>query len=151
MSQTRNGDRATCSLDSSAALDEVLERARKRLLDTPPRGSVVTSGVPPGQGPAQTQAPARVPPSQAIPHAWNTAAIVERLSKKFTAGDRPSVRMRLYERVAAIVARHGEGAYQILSATVAESGFAGRPDRWFARTIKLRLLEAGYWTTEGEW
>lgn len=78
--------------------------------------------------------------------------IVQRLERKFGLGDQPGTRRRLYQRLQNLVDQHGEAAFRVIAETVAESGHARKPDRWFVRSVKLRLQEAGMWlSSEVDW
>jgi len=88
----------------------------------------------------------------ATPTTGSPFSILQRLERKFGLGDQPGTRRRLYQRLQTIVEQHGEMALKVISETVAESGHARKPDRWFVRSVKLRLQEAGMWAqTPVDW
>lgn len=68
--------------------------------------------------------------------------LVGRLRREFGLGDNPKARMRLY----LLLARHAERsdvALKVIRETALEAKGKDKPGRWFARSVILRLVEAG--------
>lgn len=78
-----------------------------------------------------------------------TMTVQQRLRRKFGLGQDPGRRQKLYDRVAALAAKHGDRVFTIISECVAESVGTRYPDRYFCKAVKLRLQEAGLSLVEG--
>lgn len=73
----------------------------------------------------------------------DTQHIVERLTKRFGLGTRPTLRKALYERLAHLVEQEGEPAYLVLATTAADAERAREPGKYFAKVVMIRLMERG--------
>lgn len=69
--------------------------------------------------------------------------IAHRLEVRFGLGTRPELRRRLYLALEALVETHGCEAYTIVAAAAADSQGKTHPGRYFAKVVKLRLVERG--------
>lgn len=69
--------------------------------------------------------------------------IASRLERKFGLGTRPELRRRLYVFLQELVDQHGSEAYVIVASAAADSEGKNHPGRYFAKVVKLRLVERG--------
>jgi hypothetical protein len=69
--------------------------------------------------------------------------IAHRLEVKFGLGTRPDLRRSLYRDLEGIVESHGPEAYIIIASAAVDSEGKEHPGRYFARVVKLRLMERG--------
>lgn len=80
--------------------------------------------------------------------------VEQRLRRKFGLGDQPAKRIALYKQLQAIVDRHGRDAEDVIGEAVAESVGTNHPDRYFCKSIKLKMRERGFSgaaSTSAEW
>lgn len=68
--------------------------------------------------------------------------VVPQLRRRLGLGERPHVRLRFYQRLAACADRDPV-VLEIISQTLVEAADKKSPDRWFCRSVRLRLEECG--------
>jgi hypothetical protein len=71
--------------------------------------------------------------------------LVQRLLRKFGRGDKPSVTTAFYHKIADLVEKHGDRAYQAVAEAMAQSVGKRSPTRYFARTVVIKFRELGWW------
>ena len=74
----------------------------------------------------------------------NAAApsVEERLTRKFGLGDAPDKRRKLYRKLQALAARHGETVLTLISEAVASSVGTRAPGKYFSKAIAAKLATA---------
>lgn len=71
------------------------------------------------------------------------SGIARRLEMRFGLGTRPELRRRLYVALESLVETHGSEAYVVVASAAADSEGKTHPGRYFAKVVKLRLVERG--------
>jgi hypothetical protein len=69
--------------------------------------------------------------------------ITARLEKKFGLGRDPKRRRELFRRLESMVRIHGEVAYDVVNACVADAVGKEKPAHWFCRSVVSRLRDRG--------
>lgn len=71
--------------------------------------------------------------------------VVTKLQRHFGLGDKPTLRLALYERVARLIEEEGEECLHVV-ATVVEDAMRARTDkgRYFANVVLRRLRDRGF-------
>lgn len=75
--------------------------------------------------------------------------IASQLTRDFGLGTNPVARRRLYFRLQREVQKFGDPVHEIISMVAMESRDKTCPAHWFARSVVLRLKDAGF-LTDGE-
>ena len=71
--------------------------------------------------------------------------LVERLLKKYGRGDKPQVTIAFYRKIADLVEKHGDRAYQAVAEAMAQSVNKRSATRYFAKSVVLKFRELGWW------